>query len=54
MDVWNHCLKHGPPGLYALGPLVGDNFVRFIIGGALAITSHIYKQKVEGSTDEHC
>lgn len=45
VDVWSHCLKHGPPGLYALGPLVGDNFVRFIIGGALAITSHIYKQK---------
>lgn len=25
------------PGCYALGPLVGDNFVRFIAGGALAI-----------------
>lgn len=45
VDAWSHCLKHGPPGLYALGPLVGDNFVRFIIGGALAITSHIYKEK---------
>ncbi len=25
-------------GLYALGPLVGDNFVRFILGGSLGIT----------------
>eukprot|EP00794_Sanderia_malayensis_P019240 gene19240-21168_t len=25
-------------GLYAIGPLVGDNFVRFIVGGALAVT----------------
>uniref|UniRef100_A0A1B0CRY7 Oxidative stress-induced growth inhibitor 2 n=1 Tax=Lutzomyia longipalpis TaxID=7200 RepID=A0A1B0CRY7_LUTLO len=34
----NHVLR-GPPGLFAMGPLVGDNFVRFIPGGALAITS---------------
>ena len=27
------------PGLYAMGPLVGDNFVRFILGGALGIVS---------------
>lgn len=34
-----------PPqsGLYAMGPLVGDNFVRFLQGGALAITSNILK-----------
>jgi len=30
------------PGMYALGPLVGDNFVRFISGGALAITHGLY------------
>lgn len=29
------------PGLYGIGPLVGDNFVRFIKGGAVAITQHI-------------
>ncbi|XP_051170022.1 oxidative stress-induced growth inhibitor 1-like [Leptopilina boulardi] len=29
-------------GLYALGPLVGDNFVRFILGGAFAILVHIH------------
>lgn len=32
-------------GIYALGPLVGDNFVRFLQGGALAITSHILKKR---------
>ena len=47
-------LKHNPldvdpftnescsePGLYGIGPLVGDNFVRFITGGAVAITQHL-------------
>lgn len=29
------------PGIFALGPLVGDNFVRFIAGGALSIASHL-------------
>lgn len=28
-------------GLYALGPLVGDNFVRFVLGGAFGILTHI-------------
>ena len=28
-------------GLYALGPLVGDNFVRFLLGGAFGIVAHI-------------
>ncbi|KAH6946322.1 hypothetical protein HPB50_012820 [Hyalomma asiaticum] len=30
-------------GIYALGPLVGDNFVRFLQGGALAVTAHIWR-----------
>lgn len=30
--------------LFALGPLAGDNFVRFIPGGALAITAALHKQ----------
>lgn len=30
------------PGVYALGPLVGDNFVRFIAGGALSISSSFF------------
>lgn len=28
-------------GLFAMGPLVGDNFVRFGLGGAFAITHHL-------------
>lgn len=31
-------------GLYAIGPLVGDNFVRFILGGALAIVSGLVQK----------
>ncbi|XP_061076787.1 oxidative stress induced growth inhibitor 1 [Conger conger] len=31
----------GEPGLYAMGPLVGENFVRFLKGGALAIAAHL-------------
>lgn len=40
-------LTHGVSGsehLYAMGPLVGDNFVRFISGGALAVVSDLYKK----------
>lgn len=29
------------PSLYAIGPLAGDNFVRFVLGGALGITKHL-------------
>lgn len=29
-------------GLYAMGPLAGDNFVRFALGGALAITQDLH------------
>ncbi|XP_028405825.1 oxidative stress-induced growth inhibitor 2-like [Dendronephthya gigantea] len=29
--------------MFAMGPLVGDNFVRFGIGGALGIASHLHK-----------
>lgn len=32
-------------GVYALGPLTADNFMRFIPGGAVAIVSHIHKQR---------
>ena len=34
-------------GIYALGPLVGDNFVRFLQGGALAITADLLRKKHE-------
>jgi hypothetical protein len=33
------------PGAFALGPLVGDNFVRFIAGGALSISSYLMRNK---------
>jgi hypothetical protein len=32
-------------GVYAMGPLVGDNFVRFLQGGALAITADILRKR---------
>lgn len=31
------------PGMFAVGPLVGDNFVRFVQGGSLAVASHVMK-----------
>nr|XP_057940098.1 oxidative stress-induced growth inhibitor 2 isoform X2 [Doryrhamphus excisus] len=36
------CTKE--PGLFAMGPLVGDNFVRFLKGGALGIASCLLKK----------
>lgn len=33
--------------VYALGPLVGDNFVRFISGGSLLVCSVILKEKLK-------
>ncbi|XP_048464076.1 oxidative stress induced growth inhibitor 1 [Rhincodon typus] len=35
------------PNLFAMGPLVGDNFVRFVKGGALGITSCLVKRRKE-------
>ena len=37
------CTKE--PGLFAMGPLVGDNFVRFLKGGALGIASCLLKRQ---------
>lgn len=37
-------LLNVPSGVFALGPLVGDNFVRFIAGGALSISSYIFSE----------
>ena len=34
------------PSLYAMGPLVGDNFVRFVLGGALGIACHLTSTRV--------
>lgn len=43
IDPFSYKCVRAPPGLYALGPLVGDNFVRFLQGGAIAIAGHILK-----------
>lgn len=40
------------PGMYAMGPLVGENFVRFLKGGALAIASDLAKRQREGEGRE--
>jgi hypothetical protein len=45
VDKYTNRVLNGAEGLYAMGPLVGDNFVRFIPGGALAITAALHKQK---------
>ncbi|XP_025832135.1 oxidative stress-induced growth inhibitor 2 isoform X3 [Agrilus planipennis] len=43
IDQLTHAVN-GYNGLYVMGPLVGDNFVRFIPGGALAILSDLYRK----------
>lgn len=43
IDRYSYRCVRAPPGLYALGPLVGDNFVRFLQGGAVAVAGHIVK-----------
>lgn len=44
VDKFTNEVLRTPKGLYAMGPLVGDNFIRFIPGGALAITSALHKE----------
>lgn len=44
VDKYTNEVLNVPRGLYSMGPLVGDNFVRFIPGGALAITSALNKE----------
>lgn len=42
IDDFTYEVTNAPiKGLYALGPLVGNNFVRFVLGGALGILAHI-------------
>ncbi|XP_072573026.1 oxidative stress-induced growth inhibitor 2 isoform X1 [Paramormyrops kingsleyae] len=49
IDIHPHtfeCMKEA--SLFAMGPLVGDNFVRFLKGGALGIASCLRRQKKKG------
>ncbi|KAG8441854.1 hypothetical protein GDO86_010873 [Hymenochirus boettgeri] len=43
------------PNLFAMGPLVGDNFIRFLKGGALAITRCLEtrRKKTAGGIEEN-
>uniref|UniRef100_A0A8D9DVL6 Oxidative stress-induced growth inhibitor 1 n=1 Tax=Cacopsylla melanoneura TaxID=428564 RepID=A0A8D9DVL6_9HEMI len=41
----SHQIIKAPDGLYALGPLVGDNFVRCTLGGAITVGSDIAKSR---------
>ncbi|XP_075985760.1 oxidative stress-induced growth inhibitor 1-like [Anticarsia gemmatalis] len=45
IDKSSHEILNAPGGMYALGPLTADNFVRFIPGGALAAVSHMHRNK---------
>lgn len=45
----NGVLAAEGPGMYAMGPLVGENFVRFLKGGALAIATDLNKKRRVGS-----
>jgi len=48
IDVFSH-QSTNIPGLFAMGPLTGDNFVRFIQGGALAIASHVHHRELSNT-----
>ncbi|KAJ8668884.1 hypothetical protein QAD02_000143 [Eretmocerus hayati] len=42
IDPLTYEVERAPrPGLHAIGPLAGDNFVRFILGGAFGVLCHI-------------
>lgn len=45
VDKYTNQVLRAPKGLFAMGPLVGDNFVRFIPGGALAITAYLHRHR---------
>jgi len=50
IDVYTH-QSTNVQGLFAMGPLVGDNFVRFLQGGALAIASFVHKLRTQQSSN---
>jgi len=51
IDAFSYeCTKE--PNLFAMGPLVGDNFVRYLRGGALGITNFIWKSNRKSLSEE--
>ncbi|XP_034825852.1 oxidative stress-induced growth inhibitor 1-like [Maniola hyperantus] len=44
IDKSTHEILNSPKGMYALGPVTADNFIRFIPGGAVAIVAHLHKE----------
>lgn len=42
-DFTYEVVRSPSKGLYAIGPLVGDNFVRFILGGAFGVAAHLIR-----------
>ena len=48
VDPWT-CQSQRHAGLYAVGPLVGDGFVRFLRGGALGVTAHLWQHRESGT-----
>lgn len=54
-DAGGEVLQDAPP-LYALGPLRGDNFVRFVVGDAAAVANDLLRRKRKArslETGEH-
>lgn len=45
VNKFSNELLNVPNGIFAMGPLVGDNFVRFIPGGALSISSFFFNER---------
>ncbi|CAH2211510.1 jg24355, partial [Pararge aegeria aegeria] len=50
IDKGTHEILNAPKGMYALGPVTADNFIRFIPGGAVAIAAHIHREIKDGVT----
>jgi len=46
--VHNETGKQLAEGLYAIGPLQGDNFVRYVVGNAYAVVRHLTSDGVLG------
>ncbi|XP_022188447.1 oxidative stress-induced growth inhibitor 1 [Nilaparvata lugens] len=45
VNPWNRSVVNAEEGLYAVGPLSGDNFVRFIVGGTFAVVHGIHRKR---------